>query len=118
MRKYIVALMSLFAALCAAPSGAAAEPVEYVRICDAYGADFFYSPGSDNCVNAITGEVKTATEIRIMHRQTHVIARTRALESDYCDGCFAVVAANGRITRSGRATSSTRTSTGRFEWFL
>ncbi|MFD1331780.1 porin [Methylopila musalis] len=27
-----------------------AEPVEYVKVCDAYGAGFFYIPGSDTCL--------------------------------------------------------------------
>ena len=26
------------------------EPVEYVRVCDAYGAGFFYIPGTENCL--------------------------------------------------------------------
>ena len=26
------------------------EPVEYVRVCDAYGAGFFYIPGSETCL--------------------------------------------------------------------
>src|SRR3954453_11737597 len=31
------------------PTGKAA-PTEYVRICDAYGASFFYIPGTDMCL--------------------------------------------------------------------
>ena len=27
-----------------------AAPIEYVRICDAYGAGFFYIPGTDTCL--------------------------------------------------------------------
>ncbi|MBE7201031.1 MAG: porin, partial [Parafilimonas terrae] len=27
-----------------------AEPVEYVRVCNAYGAGFFYIPGTDTCL--------------------------------------------------------------------
>ena len=30
----------------------AVEPVEYARICDAFGAGFFYIPGTDTCTNA------------------------------------------------------------------
>ena len=26
------------------------EPVEYVRVCDAYGSGFFYIPGSETCL--------------------------------------------------------------------
>ncbi len=34
-----------------------AEPVEYVRACDAFGAGYFYLPGSDTCLQ-ITGHVE------------------------------------------------------------
>ena len=39
--------------------GAAAAPAEYVKVCDAYGAGYFYSPGSETCINASTGETRT-----------------------------------------------------------
>ena len=32
------------------------EPVEYVRVCDAYGAGFFYIPGTETCLS-ISGYV-------------------------------------------------------------
>ncbi|WP_246506380.1 porin [Mesorhizobium silamurunense] len=41
--------------LLAAPSQAA---VEYVKVCAAYGANCYYSPGTDTCINAQTGETK------------------------------------------------------------
>jgi len=37
---------------------AVAEPVEYVKVCDAYGAGYFYIPGSDTCLK-IGGYVKS-----------------------------------------------------------
>ncbi len=54
------------AAALAAVSGARAadavvvaepEPVEYVRVCDAYGKGFFYIPGTETCLN-INGYVR------------------------------------------------------------
>src|SRR5690606_15098875 len=33
------------------------EPVEYVRVCDAYGAGFFYIPGTETCMR-IGGEIR------------------------------------------------------------
>jgi hypothetical protein len=33
------------------------EPVEYVRVCDVYGAGFFYIPGTETCLR-ISGEVR------------------------------------------------------------
>ena len=44
------------AAVLAAGTGAQAadlptvEPVEYVRICDAFGTGYFYIPGTDTCL--------------------------------------------------------------------
>ena len=51
-------LLGSAAALAAATSANAAdavfapepEPVEYVRVCDAYGAGFFYIPGTETCL--------------------------------------------------------------------
>lgn len=34
-----------------------AAPVSYVKVCDAYGAGFFYIPGTDTCVK-IGGRVR------------------------------------------------------------
>jgi hypothetical protein len=51
------------AAVIAAGTGAqaadlpVAEPVEYVRICDAFGTGFFYIPGTDTCLR-VSGRVR------------------------------------------------------------
>ena len=54
------------AALAAAATGAKAadpivvpepEPMEYVRVCDVYGAGFFYIPGTETCLR-ISGMVR------------------------------------------------------------
>ena len=34
-----------------------AAPVEYVRVCSAFGAGFFYIPGSDTCLK-VSGRVR------------------------------------------------------------
>lgn len=34
-----------------------AAPVEYVRVCDAFGAGFFYIPGTDSCIR-ISGRIR------------------------------------------------------------
>ncbi len=41
--------------------GRQAAPIEYVRICDAYGAGFFYIPGTDTCLRVgglVLGEIR------------------------------------------------------------
>ncbi len=40
------------------------EPVEYVRICDAYGAGFFYIPGTETCL-------KFSGYVRVTYRANH-----------------------------------------------
>ena len=50
VRSIASALVATFAATIATPGHAA--PVEYVKVCSNYGADFFYIPGTDTCTNA------------------------------------------------------------------
>lgn len=58
--RYHVFLVVLAAAtMFTAPASAA---VEYVKTCDAYGTQYYYSPGTDTCVNANTGVTKRLTE--------------------------------------------------------
>jgi hypothetical protein len=56
MFRYLIAAAAA-AALCGLSLPAAAEPrpVEYVRLCDMYGTKYYYSPGTDTCINADTG---------------------------------------------------------------
>ncbi|MHC2359866.1 opacity protein-like surface antigen [Rhizobium leguminosarum] len=59
------------AAALAAVSGAQAadaivaaepEPVEYVRVCDAYGTGYFYIPGTETCLK-INGYVRFQVDV-------------------------------------------------------
>ncbi|AZO30974.1 MULTISPECIES: porin [unclassified Mesorhizobium] len=60
MFRYFLAPAILGAAtLFAAPSEAA---VEYVRVCAAYGTNYYYSPGTNTCINAQTGETKRTVD--------------------------------------------------------
>lgn len=64
------ALLGSFAALAAAASPALAadlpvapEPVDYVRICDAYGSRFYYIPGTETCLR-VRGRLRTEFRVR------------------------------------------------------
>lgn len=50
-------------ALAADALPAAAEPVDYVRVCDAYGSGFFYVPGTQTCLR-IGGRVRVEYRVR------------------------------------------------------
>ncbi|HSO47440.1 MAG TPA: porin, partial [Rhizobiaceae bacterium] len=40
------------------------EPVEYVRVCDAYGSGWFYIPGTETCL-------KFDGDVRVQYGNTH-----------------------------------------------
>ncbi len=43
-------------------SPAPAAAVEYVKICDIYGAGFYYIPGTDTCLNVARNDARQSTE--------------------------------------------------------
>ena len=57
-------------ALAASATQGFAQVVEYVRVCDRYGANYFYSPGTETCINANTQETRRETELGIVTGQT------------------------------------------------
>jgi len=52
----LAAVFSLSVLGFAVPGHVMAEPVDYVRVCDAYGSGFFYIPGTETCLR-ISGYV-------------------------------------------------------------
>ncbi len=79
---------SVYACLAAAPMAlavsntASAEPmpVEYVRVCDTFGATYYYIPGTETCVNANTGETRLVTEDGILNGSTQLKSRVDDIE--------------------------------------
>ena len=61
MKKLLMSLVPVVGLLGIA-SNSHASPVEYVKICSLYGAGFHYVPGTDICLNDITGDARQATE--------------------------------------------------------
>lgn len=72
----ITALMSFFGV-----PESFSQPVEYVRVCDAYGVGYFYIPGTETCVNASTGETRRQSESGTIFGQTDLALRQSAIES-------------------------------------
>jgi hypothetical protein len=60
MRESSIAFM-LAAVVATAGLPVQAAPVEYVRVCSAFGTGYFYIPGTDTCVNVNTGETRRNT---------------------------------------------------------
>jgi Porin subfamily len=61
MRKIALSVSLVAAATLADVGGTTAAPVEYVKICSLYGADFFYIPGTDICLNPTNGDTRQQT---------------------------------------------------------
>lgn len=70
LRGLALALATAIGGMLAAAAPAAAdsssepssEPVAYLKICSLYGAGFYYIPGTDSCVHAITGDTRRQTD--------------------------------------------------------
>lgn len=61
---------------------ASAQPVEYVRVCDTFGAGFYYIPGTETCIRDTDGRTAVDTEFGVVYSQTELAARVGDLESD------------------------------------
>jgi hypothetical protein len=81
MRKSIW-LMSLAVAMVSANR---ADAVEYVKVCNLYGAGFLYIPGTDTCLNVDTGDVRTVTERGVVRGESTLATRISNLEGDVSD---------------------------------
>ena len=65
------ALVAVSGAQAADPVMVEAEPVEYVRVCDAYGAGYFYIPGTETCLK-FSGQVRFTVYGYHRHEDTSV----------------------------------------------
>ncbi len=66
------------------------EPVEYVRICDAYGAGFFYIPGTETCL-------RFSGYVRVDYSATHI-------HDEYTQTKAAAVTAGNAVTNNNNTT--------------
>lgn len=60
---------------------ALAAPVEYVRVCSLYGAQYYYSPGTDTCINANTGETRRVTEDGVVVGKTALASKVDDIDN-------------------------------------
>jgi hypothetical protein len=71
-----------------------AQPVEYVKICNAFGTGYFYIPGTATCVNADTGA--TGNPDTATYGQTTLAQRVENLEqmfdNDFAEGSAIAIA--------------------------
>lgn len=58
------------------------EPVEYVRVCDAYGAGWWYIPGTETCIK-FDGDVRVQYEVLSYHDELATDDQTSYHDADY-----------------------------------
>jgi hypothetical protein len=59
--RKLLGVFVVVAGMAGLAGGCEAAPVEYVKVCSLFGADFYYIPGTDVCFNVTTGETRQAT---------------------------------------------------------
>ena len=74
--KFLIAAAVLIGGLLASTLGSFAQ--DYVRVCYSYGIDYFYSPGTDTCINANTQETRRDTEFGTVTGKTAFAASVDA----------------------------------------
>lgn len=81
MKRFLIGAAIASATLL--PQAGQAAPVEYVRICETYGAGYFYIPGTDRCYNPENGKLRYYDEEagREVVTETPFAARIRELEA-------------------------------------
>jgi len=79
---YIASLAFLVAGTgMSVPVPAESKPVEYVKVCTLFGARFYYSPGTDTCINADTGETRRVTEDGVVVSKTALAKRVDDIDN-------------------------------------
>ena len=54
----LLGLIVMLAVMAGASPASASRPVQYVHICTTFGPGWFYVPGTDNCIDAVTQEIR------------------------------------------------------------
>ena len=107
-------LLASAAGLCAVQGAQAADlpvrsaaPVEYVRVCSAQGAGFFYIPGTDTCLR-IGGRVRFTAQYYAMRSETSIRGTNRGLVGgdEFGIGSLAFINLDAR-TQTGYGTLRT-----------
>ncbi|MCW5712904.1 MAG: porin [Bauldia sp.] len=66
LRRRMLALLLALGGVLGATAPAAADsslpPVEYLKVCDVYGAGFYYIPGTEICTNPVNGDTRWQAE--------------------------------------------------------
>ena len=84
LKTYLVATTAAFASSSAfaADLPVVAEPVEYVAVCDAYGAGYFQLPGKDTCIKISGGVRSWYTSHNLTKKSGLITAGVEGVEDD------------------------------------
>jgi hypothetical protein len=96
MQRVLLAAMAAFC-LAASAGHASAQGVEYVKVCSAYGAGYYYMPGTEKCVHANTGVTKELTPERVVTGKTAIAKKA----DDAVEGAAAAAALSRPYIETG-----------------
>lgn len=103
----LVAGLAIVAGSMAGIGIAGAAPVEYVRVCDVYGAGFLYIPGTDTCINTSTGETRVQTEIGTKYDQSDLANRVSETEGGVQETKSEIDATNAELAKTNNDLAKT-----------
>jgi TolA-binding protein len=100
VRHIIVA--AAFVAAGAAGLRPAEAAVEYVKICSLYGADWYYIPGTDTCINTSSGETRVQTELGTKIDQSELAGRVSETEGGIEETQSQIDATNDELAKTNK----------------
>jgi hypothetical protein len=80
MNRIAIAILAFAVSMQMANAQEEPGPVEYVRVCDVYGAGWFYIPGTERCIRTETGEIRYETEEGTVRLQSELSRRVSDAE--------------------------------------
>ncbi len=102
MRHVLLAAAAVGLGLGATAGSAVADPVEYVRVCDVYGAQWAYIPGTETCLNLNTGETRVQTESGTREAESELSNRVSGTEGGLEETNAELEKTNDRLSKTNK----------------
>jgi len=98
MRIAVAVLAALAGTAAGATSASAA--VEYVKVCDAFGAEFYYIPGTDTCYNPTNGQTRRSTDAGTVYGQSEMADQVSETEAGVAETQSEIDATNSELAKT------------------
>jgi TolA-binding protein len=102
MKRVLLAAVAVGMGVLASAGSAVAQPVEYVRVCDAYGSQWAYIPGTETCLNMNTGETRVQTESGTRQAESELSSRVSGTEGGLQETNTELAKTNDRLADTNK----------------